>query len=134
MQMSQWRFARDLNIPVVDITAKSGIKAFAPEWENLMAYKRGEMDMTEYSQRYLHKLIVNFERDRQKWENITRERTFAVACYCRPGDFCHRHLFTCLLGTYLHSQGKQVLLMGELYPHPNNEHYYTRGSENGEGR
>lgn len=130
MQISMWRYAKWLNIPVIDITAKSGIREFAPEWQNLMLYKRGEMGIEEYSQLYLEKLIRNFERDRSKWENITWNKTVAIACYCRPGDFCHRHLFTTLLGVYLKARGDKATLMGELYPHPNNYEFFGIGRRN----
>jgi hypothetical protein len=125
MQMSQWRYAKFFNFEIIDITAKSGIKAFAPEWENLMRYKRGEMGIEEYSQVYLSKLIRNFEVDRHKWESITQEKTLAITCYCRPGEFCHRHLFTTLLGVYLKASGQKVTLMGELTPHPNNKDHFS---------
>lgn len=126
IQISMWRYARDLNIPLVDITAKSGIKTFAPHWDDLMAYKRGEMDNEEYSRRYYEKVIPTLRTKPQDWEILSKNKTYALACYCRPGDFCHRHLFAMLSVTYLQTQGHVVEFKGELYPHPNNRHLYRR--------
>lgn len=121
-----WRYARYLNIPVVDITAKSGIQAFAPHWHDLMAYKRGEMGNEEYSRRYYDKVIPTLRNSPEEWEILTKNHTYALACYCRPGDFCHRHLFGMLTVTYLQQLGHTVQFQGELVPHVNNLHQFTR--------
>lgn len=126
IQVPMWRLARDLNIPVIDITAKSGIKAFAPHWEDLMAYRRGEMDNREYSLRYYEKVIPTLRMAPKEWEVLTKHKTFALACYCAPGSFCHRHLFAMLGVTYLQTLGHSVEFQGELVPHPNNLYRYKR--------
>mgnify|MGYP000048738757 CR=1 FL=1 len=128
LQIPMWRYARAMNIPVIDITAKSGIKAFAPHWDDLNAYRRGEMDNHEYSQRYYEKVIPTLRTNPQEWEILTKNRTYALACYCRPGNFCHRHLFAMLSVTYLQSLGHSVEFQGELVPHPNNLHFFSRAA------
>jgi len=34
---------------IVDITVKSGVKAFAPTWDMVMGYKRGTLSIEEYT-------------------------------------------------------------------------------------
>ena len=40
LQMGKWRLAKSRNIEVIDITAKSGIAAFAPDFALVMQYKQ----------------------------------------------------------------------------------------------
>jgi hypothetical protein len=129
IQISRWRYARDLNIPMIDITAKSGIQTFAPNWEDLMAYKRGEVDNHEYSIRYLKKVLPTVQTHPDDWEILRRHKTFALACYCKSGEFCHRHIFSALVVTYLQSLGEQVQFKGEMIPHPDNLQYYYRQAQ-----
>lgn len=126
IQMSRWRYARDLNIPIIDITAKSGIETFAPAWDNLKLYKQGQMSDWEYSLRYYSKVIPTTDSKSSDWSLLKKNKTFALACYCKPGEFCHRHLFSVLAATYLQSLGNRVVQMGELVPHPDNLHYYFK--------
>lgn len=126
IHLPMWRYARDLNIPIIDITVKSGIKAFAPTWDNLNAYRRGELSNEEYAKLYYEKVIPTYRTDPQEWENLTKHKTFALGCYCAPGKFCHRTLFAMLTVTHLQSLGNPVVFQGELVPHPNNRHYYSR--------
>jgi hypothetical protein len=129
IQMSQWRYARDLNIPMVDITVKSGIKTFAPTWENLKAYRAGAMSKADYAREYYDKVLASFKTNEQDWKDLAANHNVAYACYCKPGDFCHRHFFAPLAIAYLQSIGKKVQFMGELIPHPNNQALYDRPIE-----
>ena len=128
-QIGRWRHARDLGIPLIDITVKSGIQAFAPTWDNLNAYRAGTMDKREYAQRYYEKVLENFRHNQGEWQALESNRNMAFACYCKTGDFCHRHLFAPLYIAYLQSLGKHVLFMGELMPHPDNQVLYDRPVE-----
>jgi len=124
IQMSQWRYARDMNIPLIDITVKSGIKTFAPTWDNLNAYRAGTMSKHEYALAYYDKVINSFTTHAEDWKILERSPNAAFACYCKPGDFCHRHLFAPLAAMYLQSLGCSVLFQGELIPHPVNQNLY----------
>lgn len=126
LQMSMWRFARDLNIPYYDITVKTGNKLFAPTWEDLIAYRNGEISNEEYSRRYYAKVVPTIRTHPQEWNKMAEHKTFAFACFCKPGNFCHRYLFAMLYIDYLKSHGATVEFMGELWPHPNNLKYYVK--------
>lgn len=130
IQIGRWRYARDMNIPLVDITVKSGIQAFAPTWENLSAYRAGTMDKREYAQRYYEKVLEGFKTDQREWAALEVRRNMAFACYCKSGDFCHRHLFAPLYIAYLQSLGRRVQFMGEMEPSIQNRHFYVEDRQN----
>lgn len=52
VQMNNVRVAHAEEIPVVDITVKSGSKVFAPTWEMVMALKSGEIGEDVYTAYY----------------------------------------------------------------------------------
>ena len=126
LQMASWRYAKALSIPIFDITAKSGMQEFAPRWEHLMAYKHGEMGIEEYARLYNEKLINNLPLTMDKWDSFLQHPSFCIACYCKPGDFCHRYLFSNLLVQYIQQKGKTVSYQGELIPHPSNQEIFER--------
>lgn len=122
MGIQQWRYAKTLDIPMYDITVKSGIKAFAPNWDFLMAYKNGEIGIAEYTRYYHQKVIGSINDNLPLWDQFLNEPKIILACYCKPGDFCHRYLLTNLLVHYLQDKGRSVTYQGELLPpgHPSN--------------
>lgn len=78
---------------ILDITVKSGNKIFAPTWDMVTGYKKGSMSKEEYTQKYLVMMRKSYKKFPMLWERILREHTkIALACYCEPGEFCHRHL------------------------------------------
>lgn len=92
----------------------SGVKAFAPDFAAVMAYKRGEMSEEEYTARYLEKMGHSRVENKRAWDYLETYPRLAAACYCKAGVFCHRHLFVQLAKTHLESYGLEVELMGEL--------------------
>lgn len=116
VQMGQWRLAKEQGIKFLDITAKSGVACFAPHFTNVMKYKRGEMGEVEYTELYLKKMEVSRVAYPRHWDTLAVYPRLAVACYCKPGVFCHRHLFVKLAETHLIGKGFEVNQMGELLP------------------
>lgn len=114
IQIAHWRLAQFRGAKFIDITAKSGLKPFAPDFANVMKYKRGELGEEEYTRLYLQKMALSQERYPQYWERLLAYPELAVGCYCKPGAYCHRLLFAELAKTYLESKGRQVRLMGEM--------------------
>lgn len=43
IQLAKWRLAKGRNIFLINITAKSGVTAFAPSYARVMEYVRGEL-------------------------------------------------------------------------------------------
>jgi hypothetical protein len=115
VQLSKWRLVRELGITLLDVTAKSGNPAFAPLFDNVMAYKRGELSEEEYLERYLMRMRQSRRKFPEEWEKLkTLSDKIAVACYCRDGAFCHRHPFRDLLSDYLKDAQFEVKHAGEL--------------------
>lgn len=114
MQLGKWRVAKAYAIPVLDITIKTGLGAFAPNYTSLLQYKRGELAPEPYSWLYLERMQTSFDIRRAMWDRLTTKRKLALACYCKAGEFCHRHLFLRMMTTYVQTQGMTVHYHGEL--------------------
>jgi len=112
--MGSWRVARDRGIKFLDITAKSGIALFAPDFSLVMGYKNGSVSEEEYTRHYLDKMMRSQRSAPNYWNNLQRYHDIAFACYCPPDVFCHRHLFRDLASEHLIKLGHSVELMGEL--------------------
>lgn len=104
----------DESIHLLDTTAKSGVKEFAPLFSNVMRYKEGTMSMEQYTDAYLRKMRDSKQQNPQVWKELLKHQKVAIACYCKPGQFCHRHLFARLMRDYLMASGHEVEMMGEL--------------------
>jgi ribA/ribD-fused uncharacterized protein len=113
IQMANHRKLKD-GMHLLDTTAKSGVPAFAPVFSNVMAYKDGTLSEEEYTRRYLEKMAASQVTSASIWEELLVHKQVAVACYCTPGKFCHRHLFVPIMKAYLEERGHTVELMGEL--------------------
>lgn len=100
--------------PLLDITVKSGDLTFAPQWEYLMAYKRGELSWTGYIEHYLADMHLSQQRHPERWRELLAMDDVALACYCPPGQNCHRHVLADLLCDLHHQNGDVCLLTGEI--------------------
>jgi len=114
LQLSKWRVARDNGIDTLDITAKSGVSAFAPDFNNVMAYKRNELTEDEYTVRYLERMEMTRREAPQVWATLKDCKRVALLCYCRKDQFCHRHIFSHLMKNYLAEHDIPSVLHGEL--------------------
>lgn len=114
IQLAQRRLLANTGIVLLDITVKSGWNAFAPDKQALFEFKAGKMTEERYSELYLER--INYIRDRQPldWEELKRSRKLALGCYCKAGEFCHRHIFKKLAEEYLVEQGFDVEQKGEI--------------------
>jgi|SRR5690606_14068686 len=115
IQMSQWRLAKAQGITFKDITVKSGDQRFAPYPEVLWGYKRGEVDEETYTHLYhekLHKLLL--ESPAAYSELLRSTEPIALACYCPPGTFCHRHLLVKVLKKLASKNNLPFEYKGEL--------------------
>jgi hypothetical protein len=116
VQMAQWRRAKSQGLFFLDITAKSGVRAFAPDFSRVMEYKKGLLTQEAYTQLYLERMALSREKRPETWEKLKDNEKVALACYCPAGRFCHRHLFSKLMQDYLVDQGYEARLMGEVTP------------------
>lgn len=113
--MSQWRKAKAQDIALYDITVKSGNKLYAPADAVLWAYKRGEVSDEEYTRLYREKLAQGFVERPDDFEAFLHQSgPLAVACYCRAGTFCHRHLFITFMQTVAEDNEIPFEYLGEI--------------------
>jgi hypothetical protein len=114
VQINNLRAAYQRNILSVDITVKSGSKVFAPTWDMDMSVKNGEIDQQTYVAYYDQLMKLSQENEPQAWGAILALDEVALACYCKPGVFCHRHLLKDKLMSIHHQLGNDVVDGGEL--------------------
>lgn len=118
IQISRHRLATHQDIHLLDITAKSGIKAFAPDFHQVMRFKYKEIGEVEYTKLYEERMRYSLRAYPNVWDTLKNHPRVALACYCQANNFCHRHLFSVMMGKYLESQGYTPVLEGELLPPP----------------
>lgn len=92
VQLGRWRLAKNLNIPLLDVTLKSGDRTFSPTPELLSAYKAGEITDKEYTVRFKKLMELSYKENKQRWLEVCKMEEVAIACYCGSGNFCHRKL------------------------------------------
>src|SRR5258705_12647969 len=104
----------------IDATVKSGEglgDALAPTWALVAGHKLYEaqqennpdeisrwayhkfsgnpvepLNDEQYTEQYLSLLRDRYTEDKQPFLNILDQRRVTLACYCGPGEFCHRHI------------------------------------------
>lgn len=114
IQMARWRKAKELGIYLLDTTAKSGDKVFAPSWGIVAASKKGEITEQEYTQEYRKQMVRSFRTHMARWKEVITEEPIAIACYCGPDKFCHRHLLAAFFREICESRGIPYVYGGEI--------------------
>lgn len=114
IQISNWRKAESKGIHLLDITAKSGFKEFAPDYDKVMMYKRGEMNSELYSTYYTLKMRDSYVRYKERWNKLEKHSKIAFACYCSKNVFCHRLLFKEMVKKHFDKINVQYLDYGEI--------------------
>jgi len=113
-QMAKHRLAKELGVFFLDSTAMTGRKEFAPEMRNVRLYKDGELSEEEYTRLYVEKMRMSVRTNAQAWDDLANHDRLIVACYCRAGKFCHRHIWLRLVTKYFKARGITVIDMGEF--------------------
>lgn len=83
------------DIPVLDVTVKSGDVTFAPTWDFLMEYKKSAKtpaDEEWYKLRFREQMHRTFKADKARWLEVLSMESLCILCYCPADSFCHRHL------------------------------------------
>lgn len=113
--LSQWRKAMKMGVELIDITVKSGDRLYAPYENVLWAYKRSEVSEEEYTTIYLDKMEKVLIESPEAIETLLeREDTVALACYCKAGSFCHRHILLEFLKDVAEDNGIDFEYLGEI--------------------
>ncbi|MNE03754.1 hypothetical protein D3C80_962660 [compost metagenome] len=114
IQMGQWRRARDAGIELIDTTWRNGNQAFSPNKDIVHGYKYSGLTQEQYTERYLEILEGKVLTHTEEWERVITLDRVAVACMCRAGVFCHRHLLWPKIVSYGAWRGTEIVYKGEL--------------------
>lgn len=114
IQLAKWRKAQAMGMPLVDTTVKSGLSAFAPTWDMLRDLKEGIITQEQYTELYLKKMQMSQTTVPVLWDRLVNMGTVSIACYCRAGKFCHRHVLKDILDRYCAQHGIHFEYMGEI--------------------
>src|SRR5260221_1877531 len=108
------------NGSALDITVKSATglgKVLAPTWELVGGVKgwKGytQLSPEQYTERYYELLRARFRANSAAFLEILEREEIALACYCRQGVFCHRHLAVDILEKIAQSRGLPFVRGGE---------------------
>lgn len=115
IQMAMHRKVQPMGIELVDTTVMSGGGSpFAPTWEMVMGVKNGVITQEEYTNQYHALLQQRYREDRSAFHALIYKPKIAIACYCRAGEFCHRHLFKAVILKLAAREGLAAADHGEL--------------------
>jgi hypothetical protein len=114
IQMGQHRKAKELGIELIDTTVKTGIPAFAPTWDMVLKSKDGSLSHEDYTSMYRDMMLRSYMTNQTAWLGLLQKSKIAIACYCKAGDFCHRHLFIKYLEGVCKSRNIPFTNMGEI--------------------
>lgn len=93
IQLSQHRLVTpESGILLLDTTVKSGERVFSPTWDIVLGVKSGKLTETQYTNVYRQLMQQSYQRSKERWLAVCATPKVAIACYCPPGTFCHRHL------------------------------------------
>lgn len=114
IQMSRWRLAKERGIDFIDTTVKGGSQAFGPSWDMVLGHKAGTLSDEQYTEQYVQRMRASVREHGAAWNELGQHDKIALACFCRTGAFCHRHLLAGMVTKYLTSKGITVQFHGEL--------------------
>ena len=114
IQLAQWRKLPD-DFELVNVTLKSGNRAFSPSPQLLGDYKQGKITDEEYTERYTFEMRNSYMVNRDEWTDLlSKSRGVALSCYCGRDCFCHRKLLVDFLEKICFSKGIDFEYIGEV--------------------
>lgn len=89
---------------------------FAPPRSLVSAYQRQRTPSAEqaYTSAYLDLLRWRYAAYKQDYVNLLDAGRLVFVCFCKAGEFCHRHLAVEVLAKIARAHGVEVILEGEL--------------------
>lgn len=114
IQLGKHALAKKRRIPVLDTTVKSGDKTFSPTWEIVTQVKDGSISPEEYRERYIAMMRESWKVNNDRWMEVINGGRVAFACYCREGDFCHRHILKEIFLKIARFYNRPIVDVGEI--------------------
>jgi uncharacterized protein YeaO (DUF488 family) len=112
MQLGREAIAWEYGLKIYDITVKSGLKEFAPEWGMVLNLKAGNLSPHGYTLQYLKRMQESQVNHPDQWKQLLSEDRIALACYCPKGCFCHRDLLLEIIKEKVSEDGGEVIDLG----------------------
>jgi uncharacterized protein YeaO (DUF488 family) len=81
----------------LDITVKTGNKAFAPTWDMVHRFKNGALSEDNYTKEYYVLMRDSYRNSRQEWDKVLAMDEVVLVCFCGRNSFCHRYLLADIL-------------------------------------
>jgi hypothetical protein len=114
----------------LDTTTRGKHPFFAPGWDIVMGHKKwvaagrpgglhsGMIDDERYTAIYRERMRESYRCFKEHWEGLLRDvealkEDLVLICFCRPGDFCHRHQLAGMLKKVAEKIGISCELAGE---------------------
>jgi uncharacterized protein YeaO (DUF488 family) len=115
-QMSKHKKAKILGFTFIDTTVKTGIQAFAPTWDMVLKFKKGELDWDTYTQLYLDMMRSSWKENPIDWKNLMQHECIVLGCYCTDisKEQCHRFLLRDMIKAIGKRYQIEVIDRGEL--------------------
>ncbi len=99
---------------LLDATVKTGDTVFAPSWEIVTDVKSGRITEEEYTDKYTAQMRVSYKSHKFHWLEQLKQEHIAIACFCTPGAFCHRHILAKMFEAVGKVNDIPVDLLGEI--------------------
>ncbi len=81
----------------LDITVKTGNKAFAPTWDMVNGFKQGLLSEDDYTREYYRLMRDSYRKNRHEWDKVLTMDEVVLVCFCGKNSFCHRRLLADIL-------------------------------------
>lgn len=112
---------QDRDPQMIDITIKSAStplgRLLAPTWAMMNGVKGGSLSPAEYEVLWMRLWWERIGPITSAMREALRSDRIVLACYCRAGDFCHRHLAARELALLAPYHGLRAELRGEVEMH-----------------
>lgn len=115
-QLCHWRLSKSMGILLVDITVKSGDGTFSPTRDLLNRYQYHGLSEADYRREYIELMRQSYRVNKTVWLSIANMPKVTIACYCKAGQFCHRHILAELFERVCHINNIPYQLMKEITP------------------
>lgn len=79
-----------------------------------MGIKEGTLTEQQYTALYHERMRESYKANKQHWLQLCDTPRLAIACFCKAGCFCHRHLLVTYLQKVCEHHNKPCKLMGEF--------------------
>lgn len=122
-QMAKWRSVKILRpeTNLVNTTVRSGERNLAPTWNMVHLVKSNYANPEElaaaqadYTRTYRKLIHARFREDPEYFLQYLYGKEVTFMCYCKAGDFCHRHLLVKFIKVLARIYKVEVTYLGEL--------------------